>query len=411
MKEIIRNIYDFLDNKFYFKLLYLFVSLTFVTILKDVPGILLLGRVALAWGMLLILFMIFKNYKRRKIYKFDIPLAIFMIMTLIFNIIVYRSVTNITDWIVNLILFSIIFSVDVFRNKKTLVKELNIITIFYVIFMLIASVSSLILRFSGKTIEMGQVVFGNAKGVFENENAIAIAAALAIVMCAYLNSVAKSHKLKMFWSANIILQIINMIDITMIGDHGRSAFLIVGAILYIFIFLFNKNKYFRVACILVPILVGGMYLAHQSNIRNFTSGRTSLWQSAAKVIEEHPLTGVGNSNLVESVRAARNTDDLPGLDAGGLHNIYVQTASVNGIISLVLFITFILMILIFIIQRLDKLQRKEKMQMATLTSLIVGILIVNLFESDLIYIVSFISMIFWIYLGYLVSILDNKNIE
>lgn len=39
MREEIKNIYDFLDNKFYFKLLYLFVSLTFVTMLKDVPGI------------------------------------------------------------------------------------------------------------------------------------------------------------------------------------------------------------------------------------------------------------------------------------------------------------------------------------------------------------------------------------
>ena len=65
----------------------------------------------------------------------------------------------------------------------------------------------------------------------------------------------------------------------------------------------------------------------------------------------------------------------------------------------------------FIIQHLDKLKRKEKLKMTTLTSLIVGILAVNLFESDIIYIVSFISMIFWIYLGYLVSILDNKNID
>ena len=35
----------------------------------------------------------------------------------------------------------------------------------------------------------------------------------------------------------------------------------------------------------------------------------------------------------------------------------------------------------FIIQHLDKLKRKEKLQMTTLTSLIVGILAVNLFES------------------------------
>lgn len=46
--------------------------------------------------------------------------------------------------------------------------------------------------------------------------------------------------------------------------------------------------------------------------------------------------------------------------------------------------------------------------MTVITSIIAGILAVNLFESVLVYTISFISMIFWIYLGYLVSILDNK---
>ena len=69
------------------------------------------------------------------------------------------------------------------------------------------------------------------------------------------------------------------------------------------------------------------------------------------------------------------------------------------------------MILTFIVQHLDKLKRTEKLQMTTLTSLIVGILSVNLFESTLVYMASFMSLVFWIYLGYLISILDNKNID
>jgi O-antigen ligase len=48
--------------------------------------------------------------------------------------------------------------------------------------------------------------------------------------------------------------------------------------------------------------------------------------------------------------------------------------------------------------------------MTTLTSMLVGILAVNLFESNLVYITSFIPIIFWTYAGYLVSILDNRNI-
>src|SRR5471030_2166523 len=389
MKEIIKKIYYYVDNKFYFKLLYLFVSLAFVTMLKDVPGIKILNDIALAWGMILILLMIIEDYKRRKIYKFDIPLSIFMIVTLIFNIITYRSLENIKNWVFNLILFVVIFTVDVFRNKKVMIKELNIITYFYTIFMFIASIISLIMRFTEKTIEINGVVFGGTKGVFENENALSIAAALAIVMCIYLNHVAQSNRLKMFWLVNIILQII-----TMVGSRGRSAYLIVVAVVYIFIFVYNKNKYIRIILLLIPILTSGIFFQlDKNNIRNFTSGRSSLWTSAAIVIQEHPLAGVGNNDLIEAVRGARETDDLPGLEFGGLHNIYMQTATVNGIISLLLFLTFIGLILMFMIQHLDKLKRKEKLKMTTLTSIIVGILAVNLFESNIIYIVSFISMI------------------
>src|SRR5471030_682242 len=175
MNKRIKKIYDFVDNKFYFKLLYLFVSLTFVTMLKDVQGIKILNYLALAWGITLILLMIIEDYKRRKIYNFDIPLGIFMLLTLAFNIIAYRSIENIKFWMVNLILFIIIFTVDVFRNKKMLIKEMNTITYFYGIFMFIASIISLIMRFSGKTIEMRGIVFGGTKGVFENENALSIA--------------------------------------------------------------------------------------------------------------------------------------------------------------------------------------------------------------------------------------------
>lgn len=407
MKEIIKTIYDYIDNKFYFKLLYLFVSLTFVTMLKDVAGIKILNYIALAWGIILILFMVIEDYKRRKIYKFDIPLALFMFVTLIFNVFAYRSISNIKIWIVNAILFIIIFTVDVFRSRKVMIKELNIITYFYAIFMLIASIISLIMRFSGKTIEINEVVFGGTRGVFENENALSIATALAIVMCIYLNHIAKSHKIKIFWLVNIILQ-----AITMFGSNGRSAYLIVIAVVYTFIFSYNKNKYFRIILLLIPILVCGVFFElDKANIRDYTSGRSSLWTSAAIVIKEHPLMGVGNSDLIEAVRGARVTDDLPGIEFGGLHNIYVQTATANGIISLLLLLVFAGMVLMFLINHLDKLKRKEKLEMTTLTSIIVGILAVNLFESTLIYIISFISMIFWIYLGYLVSILDNKNIE
>jgi O-antigen ligase len=406
MKEIIKNIYKYVDNKFYFKLLYLFVSLTFVTILNDVPVIRSLKYIVFVWAIILILSIILDGYKRRKIYKFDIPLGIFMILTLIFNIFAYRDNENIKTWIVNLILFIVIFSVEVFRDKKTLVKEMNVITYCYAIFMFVASVISLIMRISGKTIIIEGILCVDTSGVFDNKNALGIAAAIAIVMCIYLNYIEKNNKLKMFWFGNIILQIITMIE-----SEGRSAYLIVIAVLYTFVFIYNKNKYIRTAIVALPILVCTAVLeSGKINLERLTTERNNIWDSAIVVIKSHLLAGVGNSELVEAVKNARIGWYVP-MREGGLHNIYVQIGTVNGIISLLLFLMFLGMILMFIVQQLDKLQRKEKLQMTTLTSIIVGILAVNLFESTLIYMISFISLIFWMYLGYLVSILDNRNVD
>ena len=145
MKDKLEQIYKFLDNKFYFRLFYLFVSLTLVTILKVIPGINLLSKIALVWGILLIVFMVFNDYKKRKIFAFDIPIGIFVVITLLFNIFIYRSSENLKIWIVNLILFMAVFTVDVFRNKKNIVEEMKIITYCYVIFMFISSSVSLLI--------------------------------------------------------------------------------------------------------------------------------------------------------------------------------------------------------------------------------------------------------------------------
>ncbi|WP_160685389.1 O-antigen ligase family protein [Clostridium sp. C2-6-12] len=407
MKEKIKNIYEFVDNKFYFKLLYLFVSFTFVTILKYVPGISILAKVVQFWAVILILLMIIEDYKRRKIYKFDIPLVIFMIVTLIFNVVVYRNTENIKIWLINLILFLIVFSVEVFRDKKTLIKEMNIITYFYVIFMLLASTASLIMRFTGITITLNEIAFGYSRGIFENENALGIAASISIVMCVYLNYIEKNHKLKMFWIGNILLQ-----AITMIGSNGRSAYLIIIAVVYTFIFIWNKNKYIRTSLVLVPTLVcGGLWEFGKFNLEKFTTERNNIWDSALVVIKNNIMTGVGNSALVDSVKNARIGWYVPGIQYGGMHNIYVQIGAVNGVIALFLFLIFLAMILVFIIQHIDKLIRKERIQIIILISIIVGLLAVNLFESTLVYMISFMSLVFWTYLGYIVSILDNKNID
>ncbi len=409
MKDTVEKIFGYIEkSKFYFKLFYLFVSLTVVTALKTIPGIHILSRIALLWGMIIIFYMAFSGYKKRKIYGFDISLGAFLILTLILTVIFYRTGENLVILLVNSILFISIYTIDIFKSKKELTKEMEITTYFYTIFMAIASIISLLMRIFNQNIEIGEFLFAGSKGgIFENENAI------SITLCIYINYSTKINKIKLYSIGNIILQLIAMMVF-----RGRSAILIVIAMFYTAAFIYVKNKYIRISMIILPILfmIASVIIVVDTNwnytaIRLYTSGRNNLWRTAWAVIRWYPLTGVGNSALIENMREARVTWDLPGLEYGGLHNIYFQIITVNGLISLILFVAFLCGMLIFVLKRVDNLKRKERLRMTVLVSMLVGILAANLFESTLIYIVSFISMIFWIYLGYVISILDNRNFK
>ncbi|NFO47730.1 O-antigen ligase family protein [Clostridium botulinum] len=409
MKEALNKIYNFVDNRLYFRLLYILVSLGFATIFLYVPAIKKLNTVVLAWGILLILIMMFKDYKTRKIYKFDVPIILFIIFTLALNIFAYRTTENIKIWIVNLMIFTSLYTIDVFKSKRQNIKEMKIISYFYIVLMLPLSIVSLYVDYKKITIQATDMVFGTGRsfGIFVNQNALSIAAGLAVVLSIYLMQRNNNIKMKTLLFLNFIIQ-----SITMVKANGRSSYLLIIAVIYLFVFIYLKNKYLRIALLIIPFLCSSVLLTfNEDRLHGFTSGRNILWKSASFVIKDNPIIGVGNSDLLEAVKNARVVEYLPGIEYGGLHNVYLQIAAVNGIVSLVLILIFLISIMVFIIKKLDRLKGKEKLQMTTIASMLLGILAVNVFESNLVYIISFISIMFWIYLGYTISILDNRNIS
>ena len=100
---------------------------------------------------------------------------------------------------------------------------------------------------------------------------------------------------------------------------------------------------------------------------------------------------------------------LPGIEAGGLHNIYLQIITSNGIISLIILLCLLGAIIYALATKIDLLKGTDKILNGILLVLIFGILFVNLFESNLIYITSFISIIFWSYLGYFYTAITHNE--
>lgn len=403
---------NLITNKFYLKMLYIFVGISFATVISNFPYFNLLNKAALAYGILLIFINIVEIlfFKKRKFHFFEIFLYSFLIFTLYLNLTQYKLTENLKVWLVNLMILTVLFSIDSYKNKKQLNKELNIISYFIAAFTFILSSISLALIFLNKNISpilkfIEQSNLESYIGLFKNENSFGIAAGISLIVSLYLFFENKNLLAKGFLSLNIILQAVSIFI-----SKGRSSYLLLLAIVFVFLFLNFKNIYFRTAIIGLPIAASviGFFTLPSDLLHKILTGREYLWQSAFRLIAKYPLTGVGNVNKVGRLQDVR-VAYLQGLEAGGLHNIFFEILCVNGIIATILFVLLLIFILIFLFKKISKLKYDDKIKKGLLLSLIVGIIFVNLLESSLIYIISFISIIFWIYTGYLISLLITRD--
>ena len=106
---------------------------------------------------------------------------------------------------------------------------------------------------------------------------------------------------------------------------------------------------------------------------------------------------------------ANKTDYLRGIEGGGLHNIYIQLTTVNGIFAALIIIILFGSIFFFLNKKIQPLMAKTKVRFTILLALFLGIALINLMESSLLYSVNFICIIFWSVASFLISYLDNEN--
>ena len=400
---MIKKLTDFFTNNFYFSFFYLFSTLLLITIFNDLLFVNILLKISLAWGICLSLFHIYKILKRRP-NKIEISIFIFLLLSLLLTIIFYRSITNLKVWVVNLVLMTGVFYIDDKKSKEELNKELYIISAFFSIFMFITFLISVVIYSQKTGITQEEILYGEKWGLFIYKNSLAISAGVASLLSAFCYLRSEKKYTKIFFLLNTIIQII-----AVFVSKGRSALLLLLAIPFIFIFTKFKNKIFRACLVIIPSItcITGFALFHEK-LFNFLSGRNELWYSACLLIKNNLFTGVGNEMLVEDVYSMRPDVILPGIEFGRLHNIFLQIVSENGIVLLIVFLSILYFAFSSLIRNIDNLKGHSYFINTTLLSLIVGLVFVNLFESNLIYVTSFIAIVFWIYLSYTLSINNKK---
>ena len=397
----------FLKDKLYFKIAYLITSLIFVTFFVQYKTISSLSsKIMIVWAGLLILSIFIRNKFKFKTKAPYIFLA-FILLRVISVFVTGINKEALVEIFIDFTMFVAIFDVDI--RKEIIEKSLDKFIIISAFLLSIPSIPSLYFyKYQiWKDIKGTHYGYLNAKcfiGIFGNENALGISAALGIIFTLYIMYKFKSKIIYIVGILNILLQafIISKCNAT-------NAILILLVFIWGVIFLYFRNIIFRGIYLLLSLLgASGIvyYLIHTDKLVEFLHGRYNLWVTALRVIKENLIFGVGQHNfLIEMNKHA--IGELYGITGDGTHNLFLQITILSGILVLIAFLIMIAYFFITIIIKNDKLENNRmRIQNIMIISLLMGLFACNFFETNLLYIISFISITFWSLLGYIYNLLE-----
>ena len=145
-------------------------------------------------------------------------------------------------------------------------------------------------------------------------------------------------------------------------------------------------------------------------IETTPSGRTYIWKNAIKMGMEIPVFGYGVRNVSDYYTQYFSKYEIQNsLIGGNFHNIFITIFVSSGFLGL---ISFILIIAYVSLRFITYLVVTKKNDEKLIIILFFGILFGQLFESQIIYSTNFINIIFWLVIGYGLTIcLKEKNIR
>lgn len=152
--------------------------------------------------------------------------------------------------------------------------------------------------------------------------------------------------------------------------------------------------------------------------KDFSNGRIKIWKSSVEFFKAAPLFGVDFRNI--RLAAPDTVIESFGVGAGQLkfnafHNLFIDVLVSQGAIGFLIFVAFTLFCLMTLIRLYFRMKAESadvKMLFALLVSILAACLASSMFLSDILYVNTQNSVIFWILLGYamrLASIYTKKD--
>lgn len=292
--------------------------------------------------------------------------------------------------------FGILYFIVKYSVDKRVVRGL--INSYMVIFTII-NLYGILQKITGYGLIEGYVMENGVlriNGTFDNPNTFA--AFLIIGIFPVVMAIARSEYVyeKLFYS---ILLIMSLCNIYFTGSRNSFLGILIGGIVLSILY----NWYFLVGVGAVAV-IGFVIPQVKSRILQIAvgdEGRIHIWKTALKMIQEHPLKGIGNGNFTElydvyvakyKYLAYKNYSHYP------THNSFLKIESELGIIGGISFISIIVNAIILVKKTIVKIEDKKinLFYMGFFASM-VAFMFMNLIEN--LFFVPTVVVYFWIFLA------------
>lgn len=404
-----------IDEVFIYKCLFLIYTVFLSTEFSQMRKFTLIKLFVLGSGILIIAYETFKT-NGRFITK-DKILLVFMILGIATLLVNNGKSSNLKFYLITLIQVFLLTDVSRKKTKEKAIckfRTLNFIFIVETAIFALIGIAMYKLNLTIDSIPITDLTRDDLiKGVYIISTSAALVSYLSLgITFIQLLTGGKGGKIKnkinIFYLFNLAIQ-----GYSLILSGGRGAMISFISFVIILIFLFIPNKKIRIGIIAAVIAIIACFPIYKSQISNidflnkseggnFLNGRLVLWESGYKnTFQHYKLLGTGPGNMVNVTKELADTY-LPGIEGGRLHNMYLDLLCSNGILGFLPFMAFITF-LIFILYKGSfngNLSKKTRIYIKCIFAIIASILLINIVESILIYIISIAATIFWIYVGY-----------
>ena len=437
----------FEKSKFWISYLFVFISiLSMSSLVYKVTNPVYKGLSALV--VLCICLTLLLNWKRIEIDKKFLGLFGLLAGSHLVAALVNRSghlmgnMVEIFFMITYILLFTMVNSEYLKKLIRLIAGTVQFVSFFSAIFAFVLLIFRVLILFKiGEQSYYYGVMNGRLWGIV-NPNASAIFSYISIVFALYL--IHKGSKYSVYLKINNVIQFLNFAAM-----QSRGALLSVLLMLGLYCLfvtrgnLVKKIATFAVAATLVTggdiglsyltsiyissgrttiidLDKGKSYSETDSDIKKKNtelhliettpSGRTYIWKNAIKMGSKKPIFGYGIRNVSDYYTQYFSKYEIQNsLIGGNFHNIFITIFVSSGFLGL---LSFILIIAYVSLRFFTNLVVNKKNDEKLIMILFFGILFGQLFESQIIYSTSFINIIFWLVIGYGLTIcLKEKNIR